>query len=37
MKKRHAKSLYKQTYEDQMLTEFRNLSNEVMSRLDEQN
>ena len=37
MKKRHAKSLYKQTFEEQMLIEFRKFSNGVMSRLDEQN
>ena len=37
MKKRHAKSLYKQTFEEQMLIEFRNFSNGVMSRLDKQN
>ena len=37
MKKRDAKSFYKQTFEEQMLAEFRNFSNGVMSRLDEQN
>ena len=37
IKKRHAKSLYRQTFEEQMLIEFRNFSNGVMSRLDEQN
>ena len=37
LKKRNAKSLYKQTFEEQMLAEFRNFSNGVMSRLDEQN
>ena len=37
MKKRDAKSFYKQTFEEQMLVEFRNFSNGVMSRLDEQN
>ena len=36
-KKRDVKSLYKQTFEDQMLAEFRNFYNGVMSRLDEQN
>ena len=37
MKKRHAKSLHKQTFEEQLLTEFRQFSNGVMSRLDKQN
>ena len=37
MKKRHAKSLYKQIFEEQLLTEFRQFSNGVMSRLDKQN
>ena len=37
MKKRDTKSLYKQAFEEQMLAEFRNFSNGVMSRLDEQN
>ena len=37
MKKRDAKSFYKQTFEEQMLAEFRNFSNGVMLRLDEQN
>ena len=37
MKKRHAKSLYKQTFEEQMLAEFIKFSNGVMSRLDEHN
>ena len=34
MNKSHAKSLYKQTFEEQMQKEFRNLSNGVISRLD---
>ena len=37
MKKRHAKSLHNQTFEEQLLTEFRQFSNGVMSRLDKQN
>ena len=37
MKKRHAKSLHKQTFEEQLLTEFRQFSNGVMPRLDKQN
>ena len=37
MKKRHVKSLHKQTFEEQMLAEFRQFSNGVMSRLDDQN
>ena len=37
MKKRHAKSLHKQTFEEQMLAEFRQFSNGVMSRLNDQN
>ena len=37
MKKRHAKSLHKQTFEEQLLTEFRQFSNGVMSILDKQN
>ena len=37
IKKRHLKSLHKQTFEEQMLVEFRQFSNGVMSRLDEQN
>ena len=37
MKKRHAKSLHKQTFEVQLLTEFRQFSNGVMSRLEKQN
>ena len=36
MKKRHAKSLHKQTFEEQLLTEFKQFSNGVMSRLDNQ-
>ena len=32
-----AKSLHKQTFEEQLLTEFRQFSNGVMSRLDKQN
>ena len=37
MKKRHAKSMHKQTFEELMLAEFRQFSNGVMSRLDDQN
>ena len=37
MKKRHVKSLHKQTFEEQMISEFRQFSNGIMSRLDEQN
>ena len=37
MKKKHAKSMHKQTFEEQMLAEFRQFSNRVMSRLDDQN
>ena len=37
IKKRYAKSLYKQTFEEQMLIEFRKFYNGVMSRLEEQN
>ena len=37
MKKSHAKSLFGQTFEEQMLIEFRKISNGVMSRVDEQN
>ena len=37
MKKRQVKSLHKQTFEEQMLMEFRQFSNGVMSRLDDQN
>ena len=37
VKKRHAKLLHKQTFEEQMLMEFRQFSNGVMSRLDDQN
>ena len=37
MKKRHVKSLYKQTFEEQMLAEFRKFSNRVISRLDKLN
>ena len=37
MKKRHAKSLHKQTFEEQLLSEFRQFSNGVMSRLNNQN
>ena len=37
MKKRHAKSLHIQTFEEQLLTKFRQFSNGVMSRLDKQN
>ena len=37
MKKRHAKSLHKQTFEEQLLTEFRQFSKGVMSILDKQN
>ena len=37
MKKRHVKSLHKQKFEEQMLAEFRQFSNGVISRLDDQN
>ena len=37
MKKRHAKSLHKQKFKEQLLTEFRQFSNGVMSRLDKHN
>ena len=37
MKKRHVKSLHKQSFEEQMLSEFRQFSNGIMSKLDEQN
>ena len=37
MKKRHVKSLHKQSFEEQMLLEFRQFSNGIMSKLDEQN
>ena len=37
MKKRHVKSLHKQSFEEQMLSEFRQFSNGIMSELDEQN
>ena len=37
MKKRHVKSLHKQIFEEQMLAEFRQFSNGVMSKLDDQN
>ena len=37
MKKRHAKSLHKQTFEEQLLTEFRQFSNGAKSKLDKQN
>ena len=37
IKKRYAKWLHKQTFEEQLLTEFRQFSNGVMSRLDKQN
>ena len=37
MKKRHAESLHKQTFEEQFFTEFRQFSNGVMSILDKQN
>ena len=37
MKKAHTKPLHKQTFEEQMLAEFRQFSNEVMSRLSVQN
>ena len=37
MKKKHAKSLHNQTFEEQLLTEFRQFSNGIMSRLDKQN
>ena len=37
MKKINTKSLHKQTFEEQLLTEFRQFSNGVMSRLNKQN
>ena len=37
MKKRHVKSLHKQSFEEQMSLKFRQLSNGIMSKLDEQN
>ena len=37
MKKRHLKSLHKQSFEEQMLSEFRQFSNGIMSRLDKHN
>ena len=37
MKKRHVKSLHKQSFEEQMLSEFRQFSNGIMSKLEEQN
>ena len=37
MKKRHVKSLHKQTFEEELLSEFRQFFNGVMSRLDNQN
>ena len=37
MKKRHVKSLHKQSFEEQMLSEFRQFSNGTMSKFDEQN
>ena len=37
MKKRHVKSLHKQLFEEQMLSKFRQFSNGIMSKLDEQN
>ena len=36
MKKMHVKSLHKQAFKEQLLTEFRQFSNGVMSRLDKQ-
>ena len=36
MKKRHAKSLLKQTFEEQLLIKFRQFSNGVVSRLNNQ-
>ena len=34
MKKRHVKSLHKQSFEKQMLSEFRQFSNGIMSKLE---
>ena len=37
IKKRHAKSLHKEIFEEQLLTEFKQFSNGVISRLEKQN